>query len=90
MLAFIILYNGGMNEAVGETIRELRKRHHLSQERFADLIDSHQVYVSEIEKGKKLPSLTVLHKIAGAFGMSLSELVAQIEARIVQDARDES
>lgn len=84
MLLLIFFYNECMNEAVGRTIRELRKTHGLSQEQLAEIIDSHQVYVSEIEKGKKLPSLAVLLKIARAFGMSLSELAARIEENLEQ------
>ncbi len=82
MLLLIFFYNEHMNEAVGKTICKLRKQRGLSQEQLAEIIDSHQVYVSEIEKGKKLPSLTVLLKIACAFDMSLSELAARIEENL--------
>ena len=71
-----------MNKEVGETIRALRKAMKISQEKLADRIDSHQVYISEIEKGEKLPSLATLYKIAKSFGMTLTQLVAMIEAKI--------
>ncbi|MBQ1998669.1 MAG: helix-turn-helix transcriptional regulator [Spirochaetales bacterium] len=71
-----------MNKAVGEVIRELRKEYKVSQEKLADGIDSHQVYISEIEKGDKLPSLVVLRNIAKFFKLSLTELVARIEAKL--------
>ncbi len=71
-----------MNEAVGEALRELRLEKGLSQEKLAEEIDSHQVYVSEIENGKKLPSLLVLYKIARFFDLSLSEVSALIESKL--------
>lgn len=82
MLSLIYFYNIYVNKAVGDTIRELRKLHHLSQEKLADKIDSHQVYISEIEKGEKLPSLTILYHIAEAFGMTLSELITIVETKL--------
>lgn len=71
-----------MNLALAETIRELRRRKGVSQEKLADAIDSHQVYISEIENGRKLPSLTVLLRMASFFGLRLSELVALVEERL--------
>ncbi|MBQ6781206.1 MAG: helix-turn-helix transcriptional regulator, partial [Treponema sp.] len=47
-----------------------------------DAIDSHQVYISEIENGKKIPSLTVLYKVARYFDLSLSEFTALVEAKM--------
>ena len=47
-----------INVAVAETLRELRQKKGVSQEKLAEAIDSHQVYISEIENGKKMPSLS--------------------------------
>ena len=58
-----------MNKAVGEVIRELRKEYKVSQEKLAEGIESHQVYISEIEKGDKLPSLIILRNIAKFFSL---------------------
>ena len=74
-----------MNMAVARTIRELRTEKKVSQEKLADAIDSHQVYISEIEKGKKMPSLTVLYNIAVFFGKSLTELIGMIEKKMVEE-----
>ena len=68
-----------MNEAIAEVLRELRAEHHISQEKLADAIDSHQVYISEIENGKKTPSLVFLKEIAAYFSITLTELVRRIE-----------
>ncbi len=71
-----------MNKAVGEVIRELRKEYKVSQEKLAEGIESHQVYISEIEKGDKLPSLIILRNIAKFFSLSLTELVSRIEQKL--------
>lgn len=63
-------------------VRHLRREHNISQEKLAELINSHQVYICEIEQGKKLPSLTVLNNIAKAFNLPLSQLVYQIEVKL--------
>ncbi|MCI6662921.1 MAG: helix-turn-helix transcriptional regulator [Treponema sp.] len=70
------------NEAVALVVRHLRREHNISQEKLAELINSHQVYICEIEQGKKLPSLNVLNNIAQAFHIPLSELVRQIEEKL--------
>ena len=71
-----------LNMAVAETIKDLRKQKGVSQEKLADAIDSHQVYISEIEKGKKIPSLTILYNIAASFEMSLTDLIREIEEKV--------
>lgn len=71
-----------INNAVALVLRELREKKGVSQEKLADAIDSHQVYISEIENGKKIPSLPVLYKTARYFDLSLSEFAALIEAKM--------
>lgn len=71
-----------MNMAVAQTIQELRKERRISQEKLADAIDSHQVYISEIEKGKKIPSITILNNMASVFGITLTQFVEIIEKKL--------
>lgn len=71
-----------MSAAVATTVRELRLEKGLSQEKLADKIDSHQVYISEIEQGKKLPSLSVLYRISQTFGLSFSDLIRLVESKL--------
>ena len=70
--------------AVAQAIKEKRIENHLSQEKLADMIGSHQVYISEIEKGKKIPSIMILYNIAKSFGMTLTEFIGIIEDKINQ------
>lgn len=71
-----------MNMAVAQAIQELRKERRISQEKLADAIDSHQVYISEIEKGKKIPSITILNNMASVFGITLTQFVEIIEKKL--------
>ena len=73
-----------INMAVAQAIKEKRIENHLSQEKLADMIDSHQVYISEIEKGKKIPSIMILYNIAKSFGMTFTEFIGIIEDKINQ------
>ena len=65
--------------AVGKTIKSLRKEKKISQEKLAEAINSHQVYISEIERGLKTPSLPVLYEMAKTFGITLTELISIVE-----------
>lgn len=71
-----------INVAVAETLRELRQKKGVSQEKLAEAIDSHQVYISEIENGKKIPSLSVIYKTARFFNLSLSDFAAMLEEKL--------
>lgn len=71
-----------INVAVAETLRELRQKKGVSQEKLAEAIDSHQVYISEIENGKKIPSLSVIYKTAQFFNLLLSDFAAMIEEKL--------
>ncbi len=71
-----------INLAVAEIIRELRQKKGISQEKLADAIDSHQVYISEIENGKKIPSLPVIYKATQFFGISLSDFAKMLEEKM--------
>jgi len=73
-------------KTIGIIVLNLRKQRKISQEELADMIDSNQVYISEIERGMKLPSIKTLYNLAKAFGMTLAEFVAIIEKAIEESA----
>ena len=68
-----------MQRALGERIRELRKRAGHSQEAFADAAGVHRTYMGTLERGEANVSLGNLHKISKALGITLSELFRRIE-----------
>ena len=53
----------------------LRQEKGWSQEDYADRADIHRTYVSDIERGRRNPTITVVEKLAGPFGVSASRLL---------------
>jgi transcriptional regulator with XRE-family HTH domain len=71
-----------IEEAFGIIVRQRRKLLGISQERFAELADLHRTYVSQIERGKKSPSLRALFNIAKALGETPHTLLEEMEKRL--------
>jgi transcriptional regulator with XRE-family HTH domain len=70
-----------LQRALGERIRELRKKAGYSQEGFADAAGVHRTYMGTLERGEANVSLGNLHKISKALGVTLSELFRTLEKR---------
>lgn len=58
-----------------EALRLVRVFHDLSQTQLAERLGISNSYLSEIEGGKKSPSLDILEKYAEVFNMPLSSLI---------------
>jgi len=63
--------------AIGHRIMIIRKRHHISQLDFSELIDKSPTYVSYIENGKKSMSLDTFVQIANALDIPADILLAE-------------
>jgi len=50
-------------------LKNLRKNHGLSQAKLAELCESSQKYIAEIEVGKKFPSPVMIERIASALNI---------------------
>lgn len=61
----------------GEALRVLRQQRGLTLQELADRAGLSRSYLSEIERGKKQPSIKVLETIASALNVSLEVLVSQ-------------
>ena len=59
---------------LGKNIRLARVEKNMTQEQLAQLIGCSTVFISEIEKAKKRPSLETLHKISVSLGVGTDEL----------------
>ena len=59
----------------GQRLRELRLARDLSQYALADLCGSHKPFISELERGVKVPSLTTILRLADALDCRVYELV---------------
>lgn len=60
--------------SLGRRIKALRRENGLTQTKLALMINVEQSYLSKLELGSRNPSLSMLSKIADAFGITLSEL----------------
>lgn len=65
--------------AVGNAIREIRKRRGISQSALAEECRLDRTYISGIERGQRNPSLTNILKIAAALGTPASQILARAE-----------
>ncbi|HEV7856012.1 MAG TPA: helix-turn-helix transcriptional regulator [Herminiimonas sp.] len=63
----------------GLTIRQLREAQGWSQERLAEKAQLNRSYVGEVERGKVIPSIITLDKLASALGLKISDLLAHCE-----------
>lgn len=68
-----------LQEKLGQTIVKLRKEQGLSQEKFALDADIDRRYMSDLENGRRNPSLEILEKIAKQLGKKISELFVEVE-----------
>lgn len=62
---------------IGKRIMTIRKKNHLSQLMFSELIDKSPAYVSYIETGKKSMSLDTFVQIANALHVPTDILLAE-------------
>ena len=61
--------------ALAKRVRAERKRLGLSQEDFADKAGFHRTYIGMIERAERNITLLNIHKLAEAFGLSISKLL---------------
>ena len=60
---------------LGFNIRRLRQEKGWSQEAFAAEADIHRTYVSDIERGARNPTITVVEKLAKPLGVTAGTLL---------------
>ena len=71
----------------GEGIRRLRAERGWTQEDLADAASLTATYVGQVERGDKVPSLTVVLKLARGLRVSPSELLAPFGASVMRSLR---
>ena len=64
-----------VKKRLGTNLRRLREAKGLSQEAFAFEAGIHRTYVSDIERGVRNPTITVVENLAIALGVAASELL---------------
>ncbi len=65
-----------MQRLVGLNFARLRKEMGFTQERFAETSGFTQQYVSDLERGRRSPTVVTLFHLASALGVTPAELVA--------------
>jgi transcriptional regulator with XRE-family HTH domain len=68
-------------ERIGQRIRALRKASGISFDAFVGETGLGRGYVSELERGLVVPSVTTLDRVATALGMTMADLVIGDTAR---------
>jgi transcriptional regulator with XRE-family HTH domain len=69
-----------LREDFGKLIRRRRLQAGLGQEALADKAGLHRTHVSLLERGKRMPTLIVVKKLAAALGTSMADLMAELES----------
>jgi transcriptional regulator with XRE-family HTH domain len=64
---------------LGLTLLKLRTEKNLSQERLAQMVDSHRNYIGRVERGEQSPTLTFWFRIAKALNLKLSDIILMVE-----------
>ena len=59
---------------LGENIKRIRRRQHITQENLAELVDRSKNHISKIEQGLTNPPLDLLIEISNALNVSMNEL----------------
>ncbi len=63
----------------GKTLRELRIKNSLSQEKLAELAGYDRTYISLLERGLRKPTIKTLFDLSKALGISPHEFVKTVE-----------
>lgn len=64
-----------ISKKLGENIKKIRIKKKLSQGAISRLLEVDKGYISNIENGKKNPTLATVEKLAAALGVSADELL---------------
>ena len=65
-----------VRQRLSANLRRLRHEHGWSQEEYADRANIHRTYVSDLERGARNPTITMVEKLAVPFALTASDLIA--------------
>jgi transcriptional regulator with XRE-family HTH domain len=66
-------------EQFSQVLRQMREERGWSQEQLAERADLNRSYLGEVERGRAVPSIITVAKLAGALEVQLSSLIARCE-----------
>jgi transcriptional regulator with XRE-family HTH domain len=64
-----------ISKKLGQNLKKIRAKKKLSQGALARLLEVDKGYISNIENGKKNPTLATIQRLAEALGISADELL---------------
>jgi len=64
-----------IRERLAKNLRQLRQENGWSQEAFADQAGLHRTYISDLERGARNPTISVVDKLATALGVTPGRLL---------------
>ncbi|TIP23201.1 MAG: helix-turn-helix transcriptional regulator [Mesorhizobium sp.] len=64
-----------IRKRLGQNLRRLRLAKGLSQEAFADDVGIHRTYVSDLERGRRNPTITIVEKLATFLAVKPGDLL---------------
>jgi len=64
-----------IKERLAKNLRKLRTAKGWSQEEFAFEAGIHRTYISDLERGARNPTISVVDKLAKALGVNVGELL---------------
>lgn len=63
-----------LRKAFGAAVRTLRQERGWTQEELAEAADLHATYVSDLERGRRAPGLTIQGRLAAALSVKVWQL----------------
>ena len=67
-----------IEKIIGVNFAILRREKNLTQEKISELTEISQQYLSDLERGKRNPTIKTLKKIADALGVPLLDLMKPV------------
>ncbi|AQT44813.1 DNA-binding transcriptional regulator, XRE-family HTH domain [Bartonella apihabitans] len=68
-----------IEKVIGLNFANLRREKRLTQEKISELTEISQQYLSDLERGKRNPTIKTLQKIADALGVPLLDLMKPVD-----------
>lgn len=80
------MWNASVQEAqlFGRRLRELRQGRDLTQEALAEAADLSGNYISDLELGLKVPSLTIMVRLSQALDVAVADLLTAFSREAVK------
>lgn len=72
--------NDDILKRFGLTIKRLREREGISQEKLGEISDLHRTYIGMIERAERNITLKNIEKIAKALGTDISKIFEELES----------